>query len=385
MTVYLDVSAAVHGRAGLGRYAENLARYLLADGERGDYALFYNRDRSIHPLDGLQDVPARTVRAGYKPWRMAVLLGQWLRLGFNRLLPGATLFHATEHLLMPLRGVPTVLTVHDLIFRRFSQYHKRLNYWYLNLAMPLYARRADAIVAVSECSRRDLIAAYGVPPEKVTVVYEAAASHFGLPPADEVARVRARYGLPARFLLTVGTIEPRKNLSRMLAAFEVLVRQGSVDAWLVGGRPGWLYDDFFARLEASPCREKVILPGFVPDDDLPALNAAATVAVVPSLYEGFGLPVLEAMACGAPVVCSSTSCLPEFGGDAARYFDPADVEAMVAVLTEVLSDAALRGEMRRRGFEQAARFSWSRVARETRAVYERVLVHSLPDSVQSGE
>jgi len=372
--IYLDVSAAVHGRAGLGRYAESLARHLIAgDGGGQDYALFYNRDRTVRSLAGLEDVPALTVRAGYKPWRMAVLLGQWAGAGFNRLVPGAALFHATEHLLMPLRGVPTVLTVHDLIFRRFPQYHKRLNYWYLDLAMPLYVRRADAIITISECSRRDLIAAYGVPPEKVRVIYEAAAPQFAPPAADEVARVRAQYGLPERFLLTVGTIEPRKNLSRLLEAFEILARQGEVEAWVIVGRPGWLYDDFFARLEASSCRDQVILTGFVPDEDLPAVNAAATVAVLPSLYEGFGLPVLEAMACGTPVVCSNVSSLPELGGDAARYFDPADVEAMVAALEKVLADGALRDEMRRRGLEQAARFSWKRTARETRALYERLI------------
>ena len=374
MTIYLDVSAAVHSRAGLGRYAESLAQHLIAggDGERR-YALFYNRDRTTLPLAGMERVPARTVQSGYKPWRMAVLLGQWMRLGFNRLVPEATLFHATEHLLMPLRGVPTLLTVHDLIFRHFPQYHKRLNYWYLNLAMPLYVRRADAIIAISECTRRDLLAAYGVPPEKVTVVYEAAAPHFAPPSVDEVARVRLRYGLPERFLLTVGTLEPRKNLSRLLMAFEIVARQELVDAWVIVGRTGWLNDDFYARLKASPWREKVILPGFVPDEDLPAVYAAATVSVLPSLYEGFGLPVLEAMACGTPVACSGTSSLPELGGDAARYFDPSDVEAMTATLEEVLSDDALRGEMRRQGLQQAARFSWKRAARETRALYDRLI------------
>jgi len=372
VTIYLDVSAAVHSRAGLGRYAESLARHLIAQDPTG-YALFFNRDAGIQPLQGLDGVPRRTVRAGYKPWRMAVLLGQWARIGFNRLLPGASLFHATEHLLMPLRGVPAVLTVHDLIFRRYPQYHKRLNYWYLNLAMPLYVRRADAIITISESSRRDLVAAYGVPPEKVTVVYEAAAPHFVPQPAAEMARVRARYGLPERFLLTVGTIEPRKNLSRLLSAFEVAARQGVVDAWVVAGRPGWLYDDFFARLEASPARDRVMLPGYVSDADLPALNAAATAAVLPSLYEGFGLPVLEAMGCGAPVVCSDAASLPELGGDAARYFDPADEEAMAAVLVAVLADAGLRNAMRQRGLRQAARFSWQRAAQETRLVYQGLL------------
>jgi glycosyltransferase involved in cell wall biosynthesis len=374
VTVYVDVSAAVHSRAGLGRYAETLARHLISgNGDDQSYALFYNRDRTIRPLAGLDGVSVRTVRAGYKPWRMAVLLGQWARLAFNRLVPGATLFHATEHLLMPLRDVPTVLTVHDLIFRHLPQHHKRLNYWYLNLAMPLYARRADAIIAISECTRRDLIAAYNVPPGKVTVVYEAAAPRFAPVSVEEVARVRARYGLPEHFLLTVGTIEPRKNLSRLLTVFETVVQQGLVDAWVVVGRPGWLYDDFFARLEVSSLREKVILPGFVPDEDLPAVNAAATAAVVPSLYEGFGLPVLEAMACGTPVVCSNASCLPEFGGKAAHYFDPKDTEAMAVTLEEVLTDETLRSKMRGQGLQQAARFSWQQTARETRALYEQLM------------
>ena len=143
MTIYLDISAAVHRRAGLGRYAESLARELLPLlGDR--MAFFYNRERGIEPLAGLENVPARTVSLGYKPWRMLVWGGQMAHVGFNRLAPGIELFHATEHLLMPLRGIPTVLTVHDLIFRRYPQHHKPLNRWYLNATLPLFCRRADA-------------------------------------------------------------------------------------------------------------------------------------------------------------------------------------------------------------------------------------------------
>jgi hypothetical protein len=136
VTIYFDVSAAVHRRAGLGRYADSLARALLPLlGDR--LALFYNREQGIEPLVGLEHLSARTVALGYKPWRMAVWAGQLAHAGFNRLLPGAELFHATEHLLLPLRGVPTVLTVHDLIFRHLPQHHKRLNRWYLNMTLPL--------------------------------------------------------------------------------------------------------------------------------------------------------------------------------------------------------------------------------------------------------
>lgn len=372
MTIYFDISAAVHRRAGLGRYAESLARALLP--LLGDeLAFFYNREAGIEPLEGLAGVPAATVNLGYKPWRMLVWLGQLGRVGFNRLAPGATLFHATEHLLPPLRGVPTVLTVHDLIFRRYPAHHKRLNRWYLNATMPLFCRRADAIIAVSEQSKRDVIEAYGIPPEKISVIYEAADPRFRPQPPEAVAAARARYGLPERYVLFVSTIEPRKNLSRLLAAFERAHAAGLADALVIVGKRGWLFDAFFADLERSPAKDAVIFPGFVPDADLPAVYAGAQALAFPSEFEGFGLPVLEAMACGAPVVCSNTSSLPEVAGDAALLVDPLDVDALAAALARVLQDPALREQMRARGLAQAARFSWERAARETLAVYRRLI------------
>ena len=370
--IYIDVSPAVHSRAGLGRYAESLAGALVRQ-TPGRFALFYNATGRPRALPGLEGVPRRSVRLGYKPWRMAVWLGQLAGIGFDRLLPHAELYHATEHLLMPLHRVPTVLTVHDLIFKLFPRYHKRLNYWFLNAAMPLFVQRADAVIAISQATRRDLITHYGTPPEKITVVYEAAAPGFRPPTPKAVAAVRARYGLPERFLLTVGTIEPRKNLVRLLKALVRLRRDDSDLHLVVVGSRGWLYEDFFRRRTELGLEDVVHLPGYVPDEDLPAVYGAATVVVMPSLYEGFGLPVLEAMACGVPVVSSRAASLPEIGGEAARYFDPTNVEEMAAVLAQVLRDTDLRAEMRAAGLEQAARFSWERTARETMAVYEKVL------------
>ncbi|TEU10319.1 MAG: glycosyltransferase family 1 protein [Anaerolineales bacterium] len=372
MAIYIDISAAVHGRAGLGRYAESLARALV-QGYPKRFAFFYNRDRGTSPLDGLERVPTRTVHAGYKPWRMAVWLGQLLGLGFERLLPEAELYHATEHLLLPLRRVPTVLTVHDLIYHLFPEHHKPLNYWFLNRAMPLFVQRARAVIAVSESTRRDLIRCYGVHPDKITVVHEAAAPHFRPASPEAIATVRARYGLPEGFILTVGTIEPRKNLSRLLDALQRLRQKGDDVRLVVVGSKGWLYEGFFRRLEELQLGDAVLLPGYVPDADLPAVYSAATLYVLPSLYEGFGLSVLEAMAGGTAVVCSRASSLPEVGGDAARYFDPTDVEEMAEAIGAVWRDEALRLEMGRRGLAQAARFSWRRAAEETMAVYQRAM------------
>ena len=170
MSIYVDVSAAVHRRAGWGRYAESLA-HALASQIPERLALFYNRERGIHPLAGLGDLPASTVALGYKPWRMMVWMGQLGRVPFNRLVPNADLFHATEHLLMPLRGVPTVLTIHDLIFKVLPEHHKPLNRWYLQWTLPLYCRRADHVIAVSEATKRDLLRYCHLPAEKVSVLY----------------------------------------------------------------------------------------------------------------------------------------------------------------------------------------------------------------------
>jgi glycosyltransferase involved in cell wall biosynthesis len=185
--------------------------------------------------------------------------------------------------------------------------------------------------------------------------------------------VRARYSLPERYVLTVCVIEPRKNHAGFLRAFERLSQDDPELYWVVVGSRGWLYEAFFAQLGDSPARARVILPGYIEDTDLPAVYGGALAFVFPSLYEGFGLPPLEAMACGTPVVSSNASSLPEVCGDAARYFDPHDEAQMLDALRPVLADGGMRRDMRARGLAQAAKFSWERAAEETWALYQRVV------------
>jgi glycosyltransferase involved in cell wall biosynthesis len=372
MTIYYDVSAIVHRHAGLGRYAHALLQALLE--ERGEsLSLFYYGGPSDRLPEDLSGVPRRTVVAGRKPWRLRVWLGQLLRQRFNHLLPGATLYHATEHLLMPLPGIPTVITVHDILYKRFPRYHKLQNYVYLNLAMPLFCRRANAIIAVSQATKRDLVQYWGVPQDKVTVIYEAAAPCFVPQRGEAIAAARARYHLPDRYLMTLCVIEPRKNHAGFLRAFERLCQDDPDLFWVIGGSKGWLYERFFAELERSAARDRVILPGYIEDKHLPALYAGALAFVFPSFGEGFGLETLEAMACGTPVLSSSATSLPEVGGDVAVYFDPGDADEMVEATRHVLSDAGSRAEMRERGLAHAETFSWQRAARETWGVYQRLL------------
>ncbi len=378
MTIYVDVSSAVHAKAGLKRYAQNLVRALeplLAE----RLHLFQNNLGRRGPLPGWEGHPTAGVPHGYRVWRALVLLRQALRWPMDDLLPEASLFHATEHLLPPLGRIPTVLTVHDLIFERYPKYHKIKNYLYLRAAMPLYCRRATAIIAVSESTRGDIVDLYDVAPKKITVIPEAADPNFRPQPGQRIEAVRNRYGLPTRYLLAVGTIEPRKNLSRLADACGPLFAQDLVDALVLVGSKGWLYEDFLRHLDTLPWRDRILRTGFVREADLPAVYAGALLTVQPSLYEGFGLPVLEAMACGCPVCASNASSLPEVGGEAARYFGPQDTDEMTHCISHVLRDSHLRQEMTEKGLAHAQSFSWENTARQTLALYERVM----EDNVQN--
>ncbi len=285
------------------------------------------------------------------------------------------LFHATEHLLPRLSSVRTVFTLHDLIFLFHPETHKPLNRWFLTLMMPRFLRAADAVIAVSECTRRDAVRAYGIPEEKITVIYEGVSPRFRPASPEAIQAVRAKYRLPERFILYVGTIEPRKNLTALLEAYAALQSRNTQHAarLVIVGKKGWLYEGFFRRLRELGLEERVYFTGYVPDEDLPALYSAADLFVFPSLYEGFGLPVLEAMACGVPVVCSNTSSLPEVAGDAALLADPTDIRALAAAMERALTDEALRASLRARGLERARQFTWEEAAKRTVEVYHQVL------------
>jgi glycosyltransferase involved in cell wall biosynthesis len=370
MHVCIDVSPTAQKHAGLGRYAGEIARALARDRDEIDLSLFYNREGEARLPDYLSDIPYQTVNMGNKPWRMRVLLSQILRWPMDKTFGAVEIFHATNHLLAYFKRARTVYTLHDLIFLHYPEYHLPYNRWYLTFAMPRYLRAADVIVTPSECSRQDAIKYYNLPEAKIKVIYEAAAPHFK-PATDPTAldAARQKYNLPQRFILHVGTIEPRKNLSRLLEAFKPLLTDWPELKLVLVGKKGWLYDSFFQRLQALGLQEIVIFPGFVDEADLPAFYQLAEVFVYPSLYEGFGLGPLEAMACGTPVVSSNSSSLPEVVGDAGLLINPTDTAALSEALRRVLSDATLRAELEHRALARAQQFSWKKAADELEVIY----------------
>lgn len=373
MHICLDVSPAAQHHAGLGRYAAEVARSLAECREVG-LSLFYNRSgRAQLPAD-LSQLPRQTVNVGNKPWRMAVLLSQLSHWPMDRVFGATDIFHATNHLLAHFKQARTVFTLHDLIFLHYPEYHMAYNRWYLTLAMPYFLRAAEVIIAPSECTKRDAQKFYGLPEQKIKVIYEAAGPHFQpIRRAEELDRVRQKYDLPERFLLHVGTIEPRKNLTRLLSAFHALLIDEPELRLVLVGKKGWLYESFFQHYQALGLQERVIFPGFVAEADLPAFYQLAQVFVYPSLYEGFGLPPLEAMACGAAVVSSQAASLPEVVGEAGLLVDPADTAALSRTLRRVLLDPELRTGLQAQSLEQAHRFSWTKAAQMLVTVYGSLL------------
>lgn len=360
-----DARTATPHFPGIGRYVTNLARALLP-GLSVDECLtvLYDAD---HPQTWPDAARFRAVPLRASPFGLAQ---QW---AIPRLLKelGADLYHSAYYL-MPYRpGVPAVLTVYDLIpllFPRQSSRRARLLFrWATHLAL----RAVHCCVAISEATRQDLIQHFRIAPDRVVYVPLAADPTFAPQPASSINRVRQAYGLPDRYVLYLGSNKPHKNLVRLVEAWARL--QPSPAVLVIAGAWDQRYPEARQRATALGLEHSVRFLGPVPEGDLPALYAAAIVFAFPSLYEGFGLPVLEAMACGTPVVCSNTSSLPEVAGNAALYFDPCNVEMIAGSLDRVLADPELCSHLCELGFIRASQFLWERTAQQALELYRKLI------------
>jgi glycosyltransferase involved in cell wall biosynthesis len=296
-----------------------------------------------------------------------------LRLSWEMAARPPDVLFVPAHVLPLVHPRRSVVTVHDLGYLYYPQAHTRWARMYLQWSTAYNARSAAHVIADSQATKRDLIQHCGAPPEKVTVIYPGWDSTFA--PVRDVARLAAvceRYGIAAPYVIYVGTLQPRKNLTGLLDAFSNLVCQGRDLHLAIVGKKGWLYEPLFARVRELGLEERVHFTGYVPQADLPALLSGARAFVLPSLYEGFGFPVLEAMACGTPVVCSDVASLPEVAGDAAILVNPHNTAQLTQALLRVLVDDALRHDLAERGLRQAARFSWEECARKTLQILEAV-------------
>lgn len=276
----------------------------------------------------------------------------------------------------PFCPCPVVVSVHDLSFEHLPETFLRRSRTQLRLTVRHSARRADRILTLSEHTRSDVIQTYKIDPAKVTAIPLAAPAHFGpVTDAKELQRVRHNYGIDGDYVLSVGSIQPRKNLVRLIQAYAALRSAHTGNSFpklVMVGKRGWLYDETLRALETTGVKDSIVLTGYVPEADLPALYSAALCFVYPSYFEGFGLPPLEAMQCGTPVVVGNATSLPEVVGDAGLKVDPFDVSAITAGIGDLINNSKLREELRIKGLERAAMFDWRDTARQTLKVYEQV-------------
>lgn len=384
MRIGIDYTSAARQRAGIGRYTRELVNALLMLDNHHRYAVFaatggVPRERWRDETQSLLRVAGDRLTVKSVP-----LSDEWLVRGWHRLrlpLPvelvtgRVDVFYSPDFALPPTcRGVHTLLTVHDLSFMRHPDAFVPALRRYLEQVVPRSVARADTVLADSTHTRSDLVTLLGVSQEKIRVIKPGVDHRFRPRPrpttpgaqcisSSPPGRLRRLYDLAdAPYVLSVGTLQPRKNYVRLIEGF-VRARTGrhsDLQLLIAGGR-GWLYDDV---IEEASKHVSVRLLGFVEDSDLLALYRRAALFAFPSLYEGFGLPVLEAMACGTPVVCSNTSSLPEIAGDAALLVDPFDVQALSSAMKRVLEEAELRKQMIDRGFARARRFTWAQAAQQ---------------------
>lgn len=373
MKIGIDYTAALKQSGGIGRYTRGLVTTLAQLDPHNQYTLLAPNDAPRTGLQTFQNCPNFSHKIYPVPER-------WLTIAWHRFyLPVPVewfagqldLFHSPNFILPPTRQVKTLLTVHDLSFIRHPQGAVASLRKWLNQVVPASLARADHILADSESTKQDLIEIFNLKSADITVVGAGVEERFQ-PITDPVtlAAVRQRYHLPDSFILGLGTLEPRKNFTGLIAAFAQSPVRETHHLVIAGGK-GWLYDDIFAAAQTSPVADRIHLVGFVADEDLPALYSLAGIFAYPSHYEGFGIPVIEAMACGTAVVCANNSCLPEVAGDAALQVTATDTPALAEALAQLANNPELRAQAIQEGFRQARKFTWRAAAERLLAVYQR--------------
>ncbi len=354
--------------AGIHQYLDRLLHHLPAAGEEVDWVVFTHRQARLR-VEGMR-VRATRWPTVHPPVRIVweqTAQPVWARLEHLQVL------HGMAFVLPLVRPCRTVVTVYDLSFVHFPQLFPGPQGAYLRLFTRLSCRAAGRIIAISESTRHDIAHEYGVAARQIDVAYPGVDPTFRPLPPEPVEVFRRRRGLPETFILHVGTLEPRKNHPALLEAFARL--GGPAPRLICVGGAGWFYRDLQATVERLGVQDRVLFAGYVPAEELPLWYNAATLFVYPSLYEGFGMPVLEAMACGRPVITSNVSSLPEAAGPAAVLVAPDDVDGLAEAMQRLLTDRELGRQLSQAGLRHAAQFPWERTAQQTMTTFRRMLMN----------
>lgn len=367
INAHLLSAAAGYRRAGIHHYIYELLTHLPQSDEGPLYTVYTRHENEW--LDRPDMAVVTTRLPTHK--RAARILWEQTAWPLDALRRRLDLLHSMAFVAPPVLPCPLVATIYDLSFIMVPQTFLPNQRRYLHTQTKRTCRIARRLIAISESGKQDIHRVYDVPLERIDVVRPGLDKHYRPLPPAEVAAFRAAEELPERFLLHVGTLQPRKNIPRLIAALDEIADR-DMSLIFVGGL-GWLYADFFTLVRSLGLDDRVRFVGYVPDEMLPYWYNAATALVYPSFYEGFGLPIIEAMACGTPVVAANTSSIPEAGGSNALYFDPYDLDELVQRMDQILGDEGLASRLGAAGPAQAQQFTWDRAGQDLLAVYQRAL------------
>ncbi len=367
LTIGIDIHSIGSHTAGNETYYRELITSLSKANSSHKFILYYTHRSALEQLPRSPNFKFQRLSPGHRLLRIPFTFP--LRAHRDKL----DVFHA-QYIIPPVMKCKSVTTIPDIAYERFPDFFPILQRAWMKTLIPWSARRADHIITVSNHSKMDIARTYCVPEEKITVTYEAAGSAFSPGNKDEAReRIAQRYGIQDRFILYLGRLQARKNLARLIEAYAHLRESGVSQKLVLAGKEDSLFGPVRSRVEKLRLTENVVFPGYIASEDVPSFYNAADVFVYPSIYEGFGLPLMEAMACGVPVITSKASSLEEVAGDAALLIDPYDVFSIAEALRRVLGDRVLSSQLGTAGLLRSRTFSFENAAKQTLAVYERVM------------
>jgi glycosyltransferase involved in cell wall biosynthesis len=366
LKIGIEARWMIYEKTGFGNYASNFLKEISRIDDNNEYSIYLNDDyeNDIFLKSNFKKIIIKRRPETYKHFSIPLdIIMKKRKYDFYHYLYNA------PSLLLPC---PFILTIHDVSYKHIPNMISRKDLLSIIFQMSINAKRAARIISVSENTRNDIVNFFKVPEDRIEVIYEGVDDTFRvIKDADSRMRIACRYGLPEKFMLYVGTYLPHKNLETLLNAFCELKKNCDIPHKLVlAGKKGRNYESISRQISLLNLDEDVLTIGFVPDEDLPGLYNLSDVFIFPSLYEGFGLPLLEAMACGVPVISSRASCLPEIGGDGAVYFSPGNAQELADKVLEIINNISLRNIMIEKGLKRSKLFSWEKMAEKTLSLYE---------------
>lgn len=379
MKIYIDGQPLIGNKTGIGYYTQNLVESYLKTNL--DVIIITNQILNKKRMETLAENEVSHVNNKlfpYKVLRKLMLPTFFYKYPIDTNLKKEerenAVYHATNFITLPTKYAKQVITIHDLAFMKFPKVVDESIYKYMMKWVPYSISRADQIIADSIHTKRDILAFFDIPEDKVNVVYLAADNRFQKRSIEDIHFVKSKYKLPEKYILYVGTLEPKKNLVTLIEVYYQLKKRYAIEEKLViVGAKGWKFDSIFEKIQQLELQDDICFTGYIDDEDVPSIYSGASIFAFPSTYEGFGIPLLEAMQCEVPVVASNASCIPEVVGEAGLLFDPYDIDGWVEGMYNILTKEALRTELIHKGLQQASQFSWEKTAKETLAVYEKAL------------